>query len=87
MPAHDIDRLAKQITTLQKELTKLADSSELETLLRHIHGPGYTTPAELKFVSSIVLSLDRQVRGVGELKTNLLAGSHEIVVKGHRLAA
>jgi hypothetical protein len=87
MAPHDISRLERQIKTLNSRLKKLAADDELPELLRHIHQPGWTTPAELEFVNSILVSLQAQVESVAALKTNLLEGSRQISAAGVRKAA
>jgi hypothetical protein len=87
MAPHDISRLERQIKTLNSRLKKLAADDELAELLRHIHQPGWTTPAEFLLVSSILVSLEAQVESVAALKTNLLEGSRQISAAGVRKAA
>jgi hypothetical protein len=78
MPPHDIANLEKQIKALNRRIKVIAEDDELQELLRHIHGPGWTTPAEFKLVTSIVTALDAHVRAIGALKTNLIQGSRQI---------
>ena len=87
MAPHDISSLEKQIKALNRRLKLVAEDDELRELLRDIHGPGWTTPAEFKLVSSIVIALDAHVKAIGALKTNLLEGSRQNGAKGVQQAA
>ena len=75
MAPQDIDALHRAITALEKRLKALADDDELRELLRIIRNPGWTTPAELVFVGSIVTSLDLHAKAMIGLKSELLEGS------------
>jgi hypothetical protein len=87
MATHDIAQLERQIQGLKRRFALLADDADLEELLRHLHGPGWTTPAEFKLVSAVVHSLDQQAKTMVQLRINLIEGSREIVAAGERVAA
>jgi hypothetical protein len=87
MAPHDIPRLERQIKTLNSRLKQLAADDALAELLRHIHGPGYTTPAEFRLVTAILTALEAQVDSAAALQANLLEGSRLIVAAGARQAA
>lgn len=84
---HDIDRLEREIRALQLDLNKIAGSSRWVELMKIIHFPGYTTPAEFYLVDNIVKSMATQVRVLQHLEQTLLEGSQIIVDKaGHNQA-
>jgi|1185.fasta_scaffold390676_2 hypothetical protein len=87
MAPHDISSLDKQIKALNRRLKLLAEDDELRELLRLIRGPGWTTPSEHKFVTTIVVALDAHVNAIASLKTNLLEGSRQVGVQGVKQAA
>ena len=68
---HDIDKLASLIRGLQHAIAKLATDNHTEELMRIIHKPGWTTPAEfglmaagLEAAQSHAETLARQLRGL-----------------------
>ncbi|HSX02130.1 MAG TPA: hypothetical protein VLI05_02325 [Candidatus Saccharimonadia bacterium] len=78
---HDIDRLEREIKALQLDLNKIAGSARWIELLKMIHFPGYTTPAEFYLVDNVVKSMAGQVRVLQHLEQTLFEGSHIIVGK------
>ena len=80
MPPHNTAALAKEIKAFQRRLGVLTDDDELRELLRLIRNPGWTTPAEHKFVVSIVRSLDLHAKAMIELKGDLLEGARQVGV-------
>jgi hypothetical protein len=85
MPKHDITHLEAKIKDLQGAFKSVGDDSDLIEMLKILHRPGWTTPAEFLYVDSIVESLQAQARNVLTLRKALLAGSRE--VQGERTAS
>ncbi len=75
MESHELKRLEENIKALRHSLRELSDNPELEELLKIIHRPGWTTPAEASLVGGIVDSARVQVQALAELKRVLVAGS------------
>ena len=78
MEKHDLPHLEKRIFELKDIFTIMADNSDLEELLKIIHRPGWTTPAEFALVGSVVESLNTQARNVASLRTALVASSRQV---------
>lgn len=81
MPKHDVANLEASIKELQVDLTRLAHEAELQELLKIIHRPGYTTPAEFTLTVGVVNTMIAQTRALSGLKQALLLGNREITVK------
>ncbi len=67
------------IKTLRSELGSLKLDSDLEELLKVIHHPGYTTPAESVFVQHLLQSQIAQVKAIKETHNMLIKGCQMIV--------
>ena len=76
----NIGRLETQIKTLSRSLARLASQEELEELLRNIHRPGWTTPAEFTLVTGTLDSMIHLAKGLDEMKQVLVKGSREVAV-------
>jgi hypothetical protein len=87
MAKHDVDHLASQIATLKERLVRFVEDSDLEELLKHLHQPGWTTPAEFRLVTSVVHVLNQNVAALTALKSELVASSREIVAAADMAAA
>jgi len=79
MPPHQ--NLQKRAEALNHALTSLADPRQVRELIRLIRKPGWTTPAELIFVSAIVESMLAHAAALTKLKANLLKGSQVVAPK------
>jgi hypothetical protein len=71
MPNH-IAELDKKITALSDALAHLGKGTDLKELLRIIRNPGWTTPAEFAFATTILDSMHDQVNQLGRMSTRLL---------------
>ncbi len=67
-----------QINDLAESLKSLTATDDLAELLRHIHQPGWTTPAELLFAAGIVAVMQSHVAVLTDLKQVLLDGSRAV---------
>jgi hypothetical protein len=76
-----ITKLAKQLDTLDDNLTELGDTDDLKSLLLLIRKPWWTSPAELAFALGIVESLNAQVKVLAGLKTALMSASRLVAEK------
>jgi hypothetical protein len=84
MEKHNIPQLEAKIRDLEAVCESVGDNSDLVELLKILHRPGWTTPAEFIYANSIVDSLIAQARNVLALRNTLLIGSRE--VQGERSA-
>ena len=78
---HDIDKLIHEIEGLRLDLNRIVGSDDWKELMKIIHMPGYTTPAEFYLVSRVVASMRAQTQVLANLQQTLLQGSHIIVGK------
>jgi len=78
MAKHNIPQLEVRIKELEEVCKSVGDNSDLIELLKVIHRPGWTTPAEFTFATSIVDSLIGQARNLVALRKSLLAGSRDV---------
>lgn len=88
---HDIQGLGERIKKLDASLKALAGSGDqkaagasgedLADLIRIIHQPGWTTPAEFILVSGLVDSLLSQTEALAAHKKILMAGGRAVSAK------
>jgi hypothetical protein len=80
MPNHRVDlkRLEKSITALSDALAHLGRGTSLRELILIIKRPGWTTPAEFAFASSIVENMTSQVATLERLQADLLKASQMV---------
>jgi len=78
MEKHDIPKLERHIKELSQNLTGLADNTEFDELLKIIHRPGYTTPAEFLFAIGVVESMTAQTRAMTDLKRTLVNACRKV---------
>ncbi len=84
---HDIPQLEGNIKALHEAVRVLAVDDDYLELLKIIHFPGYTTPAEFQLVTAVVKSMGVQVRELTALKETLLSASREIIEEHERVEA
>lgn len=80
MPNHklEIRKLEKSITALSDALANLGKGTSLRDLILIIKKPGWTTPAELLYATSIVETMSAQVETLERLQNNLLKASRMV---------
>lgn len=81
---HDIQKVEMLIKDLQGAFGDLGDDSDLESLLKIIHGPGWTTLPEYTFVVAIVESMTAHARVLVGLRQALMEGSRAIGQTGEQ---
>lgn len=74
----DLQRLEKQITELSDALAHLASRDDFLHLVKIIHRPGWTTPAELALVRASIEVLHGQVRSLQTFKGDLISASERV---------
>lgn len=72
---HDLKGLTRDVEALRGDLRALAETRQLDELLKLIPRPGWTTPAELALVRSGVAQLSSQVKLLRAAQDNLLRGA------------
>jgi hypothetical protein len=75
-----VDRIEGAAHDLLKELERMQAEEHVQELLRIIHNPGWTTPAELSFALTLLGEMTDRVRGIQRLGDQMLAGAREVEV-------
>jgi hypothetical protein len=79
--SHHIHELEKTIKCAADALAGLGRGSHLQELLRIIHLPGWTTPAELAFVNAILDHISFEVRTLDRLQADLVEAARKVTHK------
>jgi hypothetical protein len=79
--SHHIHELEKTIKFTADALAGLGRGSHLQELLRLIHLPGWTTPAELAFVNAILDNISFEVRTLDRLQADLVEAARKVTHK------
>jgi len=77
---HDLKTLESGIRRLQKNIDGLRDDDGFAELLRIIHRPGWTTPAEFQLVFGLVEIIDSHLRALVTMRELLVRSSREVGV-------
>ncbi|MFT2720248.1 hypothetical protein ACMT4L_09615 [Deinococcus sp. A31D244] len=72
---HDLKGLTRDVEALRGDLRALAETRQLDELLKLIPRPGWTTPAELALVRASVGQLSSHVQLLRAAQDNLLRGA------------
>ena len=75
MEKHELTQLEGEIQALKTSHAALASGDSLNELLKIIHRPGWTTPAELAFVLNGLESVRAQTAQLNTLTQGLLAAA------------
>jgi hypothetical protein len=75
---HDIDKLAVLIRGLQHAIGKLATDNHSEELMRIIHKPGWTTPAEFQLMVAGLESAQTQAESLARQLRGIAAGARQV---------
>lgn len=76
-----VHELEKTIKGLGDALASFGRGSHLLELLRIVNRPGWTTPAELAFVNTILDSIAVQVRSLDRLQAELVEAARKVKSK------
>ena len=71
-------QLKPLISELIRSLRSTSSASDLRELLRIIHRPGWTTPAEVAFARGILTTTIQHLQVVAMLRNVLLIGSRNV---------
>jgi len=74
----DIKRLEKKVTSVSNALARLNNAADFRRLILEWRRPGWTTPAEFLFASTIVDSMAAHVAVLANLKGGLIKGSKAV---------
>ena len=86
MEQHELNQLEANIKELKSSHAALASGGALDELLKIIHRPGWTTPAELAFVQVGLESAQAQTRQLTALTQGLLTAA-KLVGAGRAVGA
>ena len=75
MEKHELTQLEGEIQALKTSHAALASGDSLDELLKIIHRPGWTTPAELAFVLTGLASVRAQTAQLTSLTNGLVAAA------------
>ena len=76
--ARQIECLQAKIMGLSAHLEAIADTSDMKEMLRIIHKPGWTTPAEFALVNGLVDSIQGHTNDLTAMRKVLLSGSQAV---------
>jgi hypothetical protein len=76
--AEHIKRFDKKVTDMRRAFAALPSDDLFDTLLKFIHQPGWTTPAETIFFEGLVDSITQQTHQLANLHTQLMAGAAQV---------
>lgn len=75
MEKHELSKVEGHIHAMKTAHAALADSSDADELFRIIHQPGWTTPAELAFLTAALESIQAQTKQLTTMRQGLLAAA------------
>lgn len=78
MKAQHVRKMETTIKQVATSLGKLGNGPGMPELLRIIHRPGFTTPAEIAFILSTLEAMLTMSKALAGLKDGLLAGSRAV---------
>lgn len=78
MDTKELTKLESRINELSQGLKQLSDDDELTELIKMMHQPGWTTPAEFLLISGLVDALIMKTKTLRNLKHTLISGSRLI---------
>lgn len=78
MGVNHVEDLNKQITALSDALAHLGRGTTLADLLKIIHHPGWTTPAEFAFLKGMISAAQAHVAAIETLQRDMVAASRMV---------
>ena len=79
--ADKIKHTEAEITALSDALARLGKDEDLRELLKILHHPGYTTPAEMLFTLGWLKSINVQVKALADAKTDFIAAAKQVTAR------
>jgi hypothetical protein len=86
MKKSELTQLKTRVKQLSKSMASAASNKELHNFLKIINNPGWTTPAEVLFVTGVVDAMLTHAEALGALKQVLVAGSRAVELKENEVA-
>lgn len=80
MKKTNVTYLKSQIKELSRSLAKVANNKDFQEFLKLVHKPGWTTEAEILFVTGVVDLMLAQTKALGEIKQVLVTGSRAVAL-------
>jgi hypothetical protein len=81
MSEKSIQQVARKLSALKTNLRSVAEDDVYDQLLKIIHRPGWTTPAEIAFFETVLNSVDAHTRLLSQLHKDLLRSSQLVEAK------
>jgi len=78
-PDRHVHEVEAKVTALSNALATLGRGTTLAELLKLIHFPGYTTPAEFAITMAVLDSMSAQVDSLTKMQNELVAATKMIV--------
>jgi len=78
-PDLHVHEVEAKVTALSNALATLGRGTTLAELLKLIHFPGYTTPAEFAMTMAVLDSMSAQVASLTRMQNELVAATKMIV--------
>jgi hypothetical protein len=78
MTIQHIESLDKKITALSDALAHLGKGTDMKELLKIIHNPGWTTPAEFELVNALIDSVQAHTQVLQKTQQQLLAACKQV---------
>jgi hypothetical protein len=75
MEQHELSKIEGHIQAIKTAHAALADSSDTDELFQIIHRPGWTTPAEVAFLTTALESIQTQTRQLATMRQSLLVAA------------
>jgi hypothetical protein len=79
VPDLHVREVEARVTALSNALATLGRGTTLAELLKLIHFPGYTTPAEFAITMAVLDSMSAQVESLTRMQNELVAATKMIV--------
>jgi hypothetical protein len=79
MANHDIGHLERNLKLFGEELRNLSDEESFAELLKILHHPGWTTPAEFVFAGAITDLMVVQAKALVSLRDSFLEGARQVI--------
>ncbi len=81
MPNDHVKTIETKITVLRRQIDVLAKAAQFEELIKVIHHPGWTTPAEFALVTQSLDTMATLVDTANRLKSGVLEASTLVIAK------
>ena len=80
MEQHHITAMAAQAKEVHAGMLGLTADESMAKLIKIIHGPGFTTPAEAAFLSGILEAMQAHTKALAALQKTALDGASRVML-------